>query len=100
MITNIGFFLNSAPPLNLTVNTLSDGYEYNGNTDETINCTATINPNTTVLFLIGIKFPLVNEYFFAEKKNVQTFVYSENNIGCYQTVQTVFKEIVDFLKNL
>lgn len=98
MITNIGFFLNSAPPLNLTVNTLSDGYEYNGNTDETINCTATINPNTTVLFLIGIKFPLVNEYFFAEKKNVQTFVYSENNIGCYQTVQTVFKEIVDFLK--
>lgn len=90
MITNIGVFLNSAPPLNLTVNTLSDGYEYNGNTDETINCTATINPNITVLFSIG--------YFFAEKKNVQTFVYSENNIGCYQTVKTVFKEIVDFLK--
>lgn len=77
---------------------MPDGYEYNMNIDETINCTATINPNTTVLSLIGKKIQSVNEYFFAEKKNVQTFVYSKNNIGCYQTVQTVLKEIVDFLK--
>lgn len=30
------------PPLNLTVDTMSDGYPYHGNIDETINCTATV----------------------------------------------------------
>lgn len=36
------------PPLNLTVETMPFGYEYYGNIDETINCTAAMNPNNTV----------------------------------------------------
>lgn len=72
---------------------MPDGYVYNGNIDETINCTATINPNNTVLFLIGKKTMSMKNYVFAERKNVQTFVNSENRVGCYQTVRTVFNKI-------
>ncbi|XP_065936900.1 uncharacterized protein [Magallana gigas] len=81
------------PPLNLTVETMP--YEYIGIIDETINCTATVNPNTTVLFLIG-KMSMKN-YVFAERKNVQTFVDSENQIGCYRTVRTVFNNLFLYL---
>lgn len=76
---------------------MSDGYAYHGYIDETINCTATVNPNTTVLSLIGKHIQLQNEYFFAERKNVQTFVDSENNTGCYPVVRTVFRELRYFL---
>lgn len=76
---------------------MSDGYAYHGNIDETINCTATVNPNTTVLSLIGKHIQLQNEYFFAERKHVQTFVDSENNTGCYPVVRTVFRELRYFL---
>lgn len=86
------------PPLNLTVETMPYGYEYYGHLDETINCTATVNPNTTVLFLIGKNIQSENKYFFAERKNVQTFVESENNTGCYPTVRTVFRELRYFLQ--
>lgn len=81
------------PPLNLTVETMPDEFEYTGNIDETINCTATVNPNTTVLFLIGKMFLSMKNYVFAERKNVQTFVDSENQIGCYRTVRTVFNNL-------
>lgn len=87
----------SAPPLNLTVETMPDGYHYHGNIGETINCSATMNPNTTVLSLIGKMVLSLNEYVFAERKNVQTFVDSESIIDCYPTVRTVFSELVDFL---
>lgn len=56
------------PPLNLTVETMLDGYEYNSNIGETINCTATVNPNTTVLFLIGKMTLSMTNYVFAERK--------------------------------
>lgn len=87
----------SAPPLNLTVETMPDGYQYHGNIGETINCSATMNPNTTVLSLIGKMVHSLNEFVFAERKNVQTFVDSESIIDCYPTVRTVFSELVDFL---
>lgn len=69
---------------------MPDEFEYYGYIDETINCTATVNPNTTVLFLIGKMTMSMKNYVFAERKNVQTFVDSEHQIGCYRTVRTVF----------
>lgn len=78
---------------------MPDTYKYFGNIYETINCTAAMNPNTAVLSLIGKRSQLLNEYFFAERKNVQTFVDSENNIGCYPIVQTVFSKLDYFLKD-
>lgn len=74
---------------------MPDEFEYYGYIDETINCTATVNPNT--LSLIGKHIQLQNEYFFAERTNVQTFVDSENNTGCYPVVRTVFRELRYFL---
>lgn len=85
------------PPLNLTVETMLDGYEYNSNIGETINCTATVNPNTTVLFLIGKMTLSMTNYVFAERKNVQTFVDSENQIGCYRIVRTVFNNLFSYI---
>lgn len=76
---------------------MPDGYLYHGNIGETINCTATINPNTTVLPLIGKRVHSLNEFVFAERKNVQTFVDSESIIDCYPTVRTVFSKLVDFV---
>lgn len=73
------------------------GYEYYGNIDETINCTAAMNPNNTVLSLIGKRFQSQNEYFFTKTKNVLTIVESKNNIGCYPIVRTVFYELGNFL---
>lgn len=95
MINNLKKF--SAPPLNLTVETMLDGYEYNSNIGETINCTATVNPNTTVLFLIGKMTLSMTNYVFAERKNVQTFVDSENQIGCYRIVRTVFNNLFSYI---
>lgn len=86
-------------PLNLAVETMPDGYKYHGNIDETINCTATMNPNTAVLSLIGKNVPSLNEYFFAERTNVQTFVETENKMGCYPIVKTVFSKLGYFLKD-
>lgn len=85
------------PPLNLTVETIPDEFEYYGYIDETINCTATVNPNTTVLFLIGKMTMSMKNYVFAERKNVQTFVDSEHQIGCYRTVRTVFNNLFLYL---
>lgn len=39
----------------------------------------------------------MTNYVFAERKNVQTFVDSENQIGCYQTVQTVFNNLYSYI---
>lgn len=69
---------------------MPNSYEYNGNIGETTNCSATVNPNTTVLSLIGKKTMSMNEFVFAERKYVQTFVDSERIIDCYPTVRTVF----------
>lgn len=78
---------------------MPDVYLYVGNIDETINCTAAMNPNTTVLSLIGKVTMSMKNYVFAERKNVKTFVESENKIGCYQTVRTVFNELFYFLQS-
>lgn len=88
-----------APPANLIVETMPDGYEYNGNINETINCTANINLNTTVLSLVGKEAQLVKEYFFAKRENLQTFVDSENNNDCNPTVRVSFLKLGYFLKN-
>lgn len=89
------------PPLNLTVETMPDTYKYFGNINETINCTATVamNPTTTVLYLIGKRAQLLNEFFVAERNHSQTFLNSENKIGCYTIVKTVFSKLGYFLKN-
>lgn len=76
---------------------MPDGYVYNSNIGETINCSATMNPNTTVLSLIGKRVHSLNEFVFAERKNVQIFVDSESIIDCYPTVQTVFWDPGNFL---
>lgn len=72
-------------------------YEYYNNIGETIHCTATVNPNTTVLFLIGKMTLSMTNYVFAERKNVQTFVDSENQIGCYRIVRTVFNNLFSYI---
>lgn len=95
MINNI--FFNSAPPLNLSIEIMPNEYIYFGIKYETINCTAAINPNTTVLSLVGKAAEFLNEYIFAEQKNVKTFVDSESIIDCYPTVRTVFSELGNFL---
>lgn len=74
-------------------------YEYGGNPDETINCTANMNASTTVLSLIGKPLQTFDAYFFANRENLQTFVDSENKIGCYPTIRTVFGKLNYFLKN-
>lgn len=56
-----------------------------------------MNPSTTVLSLIGKQFLTSEVYFFAHRKNLQTFVNSENKIGCYPTVRTVFSQLNYFL---
>lgn len=78
---------------------MPDEYEYNGNINETINCTANINPNTTVLSLVGKRTQTLNEYFFAERRNLQIFVDSENKTGCNPTVRVVFFKLGYFLKD-
>lgn len=78
---------------------MPDGYVYSGNIDETINCTANINPNTTVLSLVGKRTQLQNEYFFAERKNLQTFVDSENKTDCNPTIRVAFFKLGYFLKD-
>lgn len=92
----MGYF--SVPPSNLNVETMPSPYEYSGKVDETINCTANINPDTTVLSLIGRNIQIKNDYVFAERKHLQTIVDSENKIGCYPTVRTVFSTVYDFLE--
>lgn len=58
-----------------------------------------MNPSTTILSLIGKQTPTLEAYFFAHRKNLQTFVDSENKIGCYPTVRTVFSQLNYFLKD-
>lgn len=87
----------SVLPSNLNVETMPLSYQYYGNINETINCTANMNPDTTVLYLIGTNIQLKDDYVFAERKFFQTIVDSENKIGCYPTVRTVFKEVYSFL---
>lgn len=88
-----------APPANLIVETMPDEYKYNGNINETINCTANINPNTTTLSLVGKRAQLLNEYFFAKSENLQTFVDSENKNDCNPTVRVLFFKLGYFLKD-
>lgn len=57
-----------------------------------------MNPSTTVLSLIGKRFSTIETYYFAHRTNLQTFVDSENKIGCYPTVRTVFSQLNYFLK--
>lgn len=101
VLRKIVIFSLLAPPLNLTVETMPDTYKYFGNINETINCTATVamNPTTTVLYLIGKRAQLLNEFFVAERNHSQTFLNSENKIGCYTIVKTVFSKLGYFLKN-
>lgn len=60
-----------------------------------------MNPDTTVLYLIGTKAEMNGDYVLAERNNLQlqTIVESENKIGCYPTVRTVFKKVYNFLSS-
>lgn len=88
----------SVPPSNLNVETMPSSNVYYGIINETVNCTANMNPSTTVLSLIGKLFNGSTVYSFAEKTNSQTIVDSDNKIGCYPTVRTVFNKLDDFLE--
>lgn len=76
---------------------MPDDYVYNIISDETINCTANINPNTTVLSLVGKRTISQPNYVFAEKINFEIFVDSENKIGCNPTVRIVYFKLKTFL---
>lgn len=99
IINSIIWFIISAPPSNLSVEILGDGHVYNGALlDETINCTAIMNPNTTTLSLIAKKSANVDDYNFAPKINITTFVEPNAESGCYPTVRVVYYFIFrDFL---
>lgn len=100
IINSIIWCIISAPPSNLSVESLGDGYEYGSRLDETINCTAIMNPNTTTLSLIAKKSGNVDEYNFAPKINITTFVEPNAESGCYPTVRVVYHFIYpDFLKD-
>lgn len=58
-----------------------------------------MNESTTVLSLIGKRFQAMEYYVFADQKNLETFVDSENKIGCYPTIRTVFSKLNYFLKD-
>lgn len=77
---------------------MPDDYTYNALDGETINCTANINPNTTVLSLIGEDL-LLKQNQFAERENSQIFVDFENKIGCNPIVRIVYFELKKFLSS-
>lgn len=101
IINSIIWCIISAPPSNLSVEILGDGfYEYGSSLDETINCTAIMNPNTTTLSLIAKKSGNVDEYNFAPKINITTFVEPNTERDCYPTVRVVYYFIFpNFLKD-
>lgn len=102
IINSIIWYIISARPSNLSVEILGDGYYYvyEGALDETINCTAIMNPNTTTLSLIAKKSANVDDYNFAPKINIATFVEPNTESGCYPTVRVVYYFIFqDFLLN-
>lgn len=88
----------SVPPSNMNVETKPYTDEYYGNIMETINCTANMNPSTTVLSLVGKGTISSDKYVFAERKNLQIFVDSENKTDCNPTVRVVFIDIFYFVK--
>lgn len=98
IINSIIWCIISAPPSNLSVEILGD--DYGTPKDETINCTAIMNPNTTTLSLIAKKAQNVDDYNFAPKINITTFVEPNAESGCYPTVRVVYHFIYPyFLEN-
>lgn len=100
IINSIIWCIISAPPSDLSMESLGGGYEYGSSLDETINCTAIMNPNTTTLSLIAKKSGNVDDYNFAPKTSITTFVEPNTESGCYSTVRVVYHFIFpDFLMN-
>lgn len=101
IINSIIWCIISAPPSDLSMESLGGGYDYGSSLDETINCTAIMNPDTTTLSLIAKKSANVDDYNFAPKINITTFVEPNTESGCYPTVRVVYHFIYPyFLKNI
>lgn len=93
------FVFTLAPPTNLTVEILSEYIDHEGlKFNQTVNCTATMNPNTTIFFLFGQKSISSSEYSIASNDSAETYVISNNPDGCYPNVRTVFPADVGFIK--
>lgn len=78
---------------------MPDDYVYNVFSYETINCTANINPNTTVLSLVGKALIFSSNYVFAEGVDFKIFVNSENESGCNPIVRFVYFNVKTFLSS-
>lgn len=96
------FVFTLAPPTNLTVEIKSDyipsKFIDKNKLNQTVNCTATMNPNTTIFFLFGQKSISSSEYLIASNDSAETYVISNNSNGCYPNVRTVFTVDVDFIE--
>ena len=86
-------YLFPAPPTNLTI-ALEN--EYVDGVYSTINCTANMNPNNTMLFLVG-KETTGREPTMAPTINVQTFVEQSND--CSPKVRVVYPADFTFLRS-
>lgn len=89
------FVFTLAPPTNLTIE-IESGYIDEEGHDQTVKCTATMNPNTTIFYLFGQQSKLSYNYSIA--LNDSAYVISNNPNGCYPNVRTVFPADVGFIK--
>nr|XP_022327791.1 uncharacterized protein LOC111127048 isoform X4 [Crassostrea virginica] len=88
-----GTILVKGPPTNLSLD-LED--QYISGIDATINCTANMDPNNTMLFLVG-KESTAREPTMAPTINVQTFVEQSNDCG--PKVRVVYPADFTFLRS-
>nr|XP_022327725.1 uncharacterized protein LOC111127024 isoform X2 [Crassostrea virginica] len=88
-----GTVIVKAPPTNLTI-ALEN--EYVDGVYSTINCTANMDPNNTMLFLVG-KETTGHEPTMAPNINVQTFVEQSNDCG--PKVRAVYPADFSFLRS-
>nr|XP_022327737.1 uncharacterized protein LOC111127042 [Crassostrea virginica] len=88
-----GTVIVKAPPTNLTIALEND---YVDGIYSTINCTANMDPNNTMLFLVG-KETTGHEPIMAPTINVQTFVEQSKN--CSPKVRVVYPADFTFLRS-
>ena len=89
------WFVLPGPPTNLSLD-LED--QYTTGIDATINCTANMDPNNTVLFLVG-KESTAREPTMAPTINVQTFVEQSMANDCGPKVRVVYPADFTFLRS-
>lgn len=93
------FVFTLAPPTNLTVEIHNPYIDHEGlKFNQTVNCTATMNPNTTIIFLFGQQTNSPYGYSIASNDSAKTYLISNNSDGCYPNVRTVFPADVGFIK--